>query len=131
MLSQERIKLMVRLEMNNSRTVKKSRNAARYFRSDYVAMAMIKTFFLVTIAYAFLVGLVSLGCMEFISDNITQMNIKSVITLVSVGYIAILAVYLVITIIVKNVKYKRSQRQQKAYERYLRKLEKLYELEEQ
>ena len=52
MLNEEKIKIMNKLAMYEQGEGKKYLPVSRYYRSDYIGLAMIKNFFLVTIGYA-------------------------------------------------------------------------------
>ena len=49
MLNEEKIKIMNKLAMYEQGEGKKYLPVSRYYRSDYIGLAMIKNFFLVTI----------------------------------------------------------------------------------
>jgi len=51
MLNEEKIKIMNKLAMYEQGEGKKYLPVSRYYRSDYIGLAMIKNFFLVTIGY--------------------------------------------------------------------------------
>lgn len=51
MLNEEKIKIMNKLAMYEQGEGKKYLPVSRYYRSDYIGLAMIKNFFLITIGY--------------------------------------------------------------------------------
>ena len=63
MINEEKVKIMNRLAMYEKRGGKKYLPVSRYYRSDYIGLALIKNFFLVTIGYAS--GSCSSSCILF------------------------------------------------------------------
>ena len=60
MINEEKVKIMNRLAMYEKRGGKKYLPVSRYYRSDYIGLALIKNFFLVTIGYALVLAAVAL-----------------------------------------------------------------------
>ena len=56
MLNEEKIKIMNKLAMYEQGEGKKYLPVSRYYRSDYIGLAMIKNFFLVTIGYCLILA---------------------------------------------------------------------------
>ena len=56
MLNEEKIKIMNKLAMYEQGEGKKYLPVSRYYRSDYIGLAMIKNFFLVTIGYCLILS---------------------------------------------------------------------------
>mgnify|MGYP006891124752 CR=1 FL=1 len=59
MLNEEKIKIMNRLAMYEQGEGKKYLPVSRYYRSDYIGLAMIKNFFLVTISYCLVLAVLT------------------------------------------------------------------------
>ena len=51
MLNEEKVKMMNRLAMYEQGEGKKYLPVSKYYRTDYIGLALIKNFFLVTIGY--------------------------------------------------------------------------------
>ena len=56
MLNEEKIKIMNKLAMYEQGEGKKYLPVSRYYRSDYIGLALIKNFFLVTIGYCLILA---------------------------------------------------------------------------
>ena len=75
MLNEEKVKIMNKLALYEKGEGKKYLPVSKYYRSDFIGLALIKNFFLVTIGY----GLVVLAAAAYFSDyllnNIHKMNL--------------------------------------------------------
>ena len=58
MLNEDKIKVMNKLAMYEKTEGKKYLPVSKYYRSDYIGLALIKNFFLVTIGYVLVVAAV-------------------------------------------------------------------------
>lgn len=56
MINEEKVKIMTKLAMYEQGKGRKYLPVSRYYRSDYIGLALIKNFFLVTIGYALIVS---------------------------------------------------------------------------
>ena len=77
MINEEKVKIMNRLAMYEKRGGKKYLPVSRYYRSDYIGLALIKNFFLVTIGYALVLAAVAVYYSEYLMNNINQMDLVS------------------------------------------------------
>lgn len=130
MINEEKVKIMNRLAMYEKREGKKYLPVSKYYRSDYIGLAMIKNFFLVTIGYALVVGAVAVYNSEYLMNNIHKMNLINLGIGILVGYVATLAAYSVLTYIQYTVKYHCAKKSVKKYYQELTRLEKIYSREE-
>ena len=78
MLNEEKIKIMNKLAMYEQGEGKKYLPVSKYYRSDYIGLAMIKNFFLVTIGYCLVLAGIAAYFGEYLIDNIHKMNLVSV-----------------------------------------------------
>lgn len=130
MINEEKVKIMNRLAMYEKREGKKYLPVSKYYRSDYIGLAMIKNFFLVTIGYGLVVAAVAVYNSEYLMNNIHKMNLINLGIGILVGYVATLAAYSVLTYIQYTVKYHRAKKSVKKYYQELTRLEKIYSREE-
>ena len=90
MLDVQKIKKMHKLAVYESGEGKQHLAISNYYRSDYIGLALIKNFFLTTIAY----GLLLLGWAGYRSDylmnNLHRMNLPLLVVAVFGGYIVLL-----------------------------------------
>ena len=101
-----------------------------YYRSDYIGLALIKNFFLVTIGYGLILAVIAAYNLEYLLDNVHKMDLISLGVVVLGGYIGILVLYSVLTYIQYTVKYHKAKKSVKQYYTQLTKLEKIYTREE-
>ena len=126
MLNEEKIKIMNKLAMYEQGEGKKYLPVSRYYRSDYIGLAMIKNFFLVTIGYCLVLAGIAAYFGEYLIDNIHKMNLVSVGVEAILGYVVVLIFFSVLTYIQYTVKYHKAK---KNYEE-LTQLNKIYSREE-
>ena len=118
MVNEEKVKVMNRLAMYEHGEGRKYLPVSRYYRSDYIGLALIKNFFLVTIGYVLLLAGIAAYFSEYLMDNVNKINL--------VGYLGMLIVYSVLTYIQYSVKYHRAKKSVKEYYQDLTRLEKIY-----
>lgn len=130
MLNEEKIKIMNKLAMYEQGEGKKYLPVSRYYRSDYIGLAMIKNFFLVTIGYILVLAGIAAYFGEYLVDNIHKMNLVALGIEAVVGYVVVLVLFSVLTYIQYSVKYYRAKKSVKTYYEDLTRLNKIYSREE-
>lgn len=130
MLNVEKVKIMNRLAMYEKREGKKYLPISKYYRTDYIGLALIKNFFLVTIGYCLVLAAIAAYFGEYLLGNIHKMNLVNLGIYVVVGYVIMLVVYSVFTYIVYSVKYHKAKKSVKSYYEQLTVLNKIYGREE-
>ncbi len=103
----------------------------RYYRRDYVAFAMIRNFFTVTLGYGLLLGVLLLHHMEFLLNNLKNLNIRPLLISIAAGYLFVLALYSVLVYTIRSLRYIRAERRVKRYYKELVKLSDLQMAEEE
>ena len=130
MLDVQKIKKMHKLAAYESGEGKQHLAISNYYRSDYIGLALIKNFFLTTMAY----GLLLLGWAgyksEYLMNNIHRMNLTLLVVGAMGGYIILLVVYSVLTYIYCTVKYAKAQKGIQEYYKGLGQIKKIYDREE-
>ena len=119
MLNEEKIKIMNKLAMYEQGEGKKYLPVSRYYRSDYIGLAMIKNFCLI------LAGIAAYFA-EYLIDNVHKMNLVSLGVEVILGYVAVLVLFSVLTYIQYTVKYHKAKKSVKNYYEELTQLSKIY-----
>lgn len=130
MINEEKVKIMTRLAMYEQREGKKYLPVSKYFRSDYIGLALIKNFFLVTIGYVMILAGLGAYFGEYLMDNIHRMNLVTLGFYVVAGYVILLVVYTILTYIQYSVKYHRAKKSVKGYYEELTRLDRIYAREE-
>lgn len=102
----------------------------QYARKDYVALQLLKSFVIGTIAFFIMLGLWVLYSMETLMKQINNMDlIQSAITL-GILYVVFMVIYLLATYIIFNVKYTYGRKKVKKYYAGLKKINAMYLREE-
>lgn len=130
MLNEEKVRIMTKLAAYEKGEGKDYLPISKYYRTDYIGLALIKNFFLISIAYVALAGLVSLYFLDELLENIHKMNLVRLGVKVVVGYVLLLVAYSVIVYVVQTVKYSRAKKSIKNYYMQLGRLTKIYAKEE-
>ena len=130
MLNEEKIKIMNKLAMYEQGEGKKYLPVSRYYRSDYIGLALIKNFFLVTIGYCLILAGIAAYFGEYLVDNIHRMDLVAVGRNAVIGYVVVLVVFSVATYIQYSVRYHKAKKSVKEYYQELTQLNKIYSREE-
>ena len=124
MINEEKVKIMDRLAVYEKQEGRKYLPVSKYYRSDYIGLALIKNFFLVTIGYGLILAVIAAYNLEYLLDNVHKMD------LISLGVVVLGVLYSVLTYIQYTVKYHKAKKSVKQYYTQLTKLEKIYTREE-
>ena len=130
MLNEEKIKIMNKLVMYEQGEGKKYLPVSRYYRSDYIGLALIKNLFLVTIGYCLVLAGIAAYFGEYLVDNIHKMDLVAVGRNAVIGYVVVLVVFSVATYIQYSVRYHKAKKSVKEYYQELTQLNKIYSREE-
>lgn len=130
MINEEKVKIMTKIAMYEQGKGRKYLPVSKYYRSDYIGLALIKNFFLVTIGYIMAVAAVAVYFGEYLMENLHKMNLVSMGVYIIVGYVAALVGYSILTYIQYSVKYYKAKKSVKEYYMQLTELSKIYTREE-
>lgn len=126
MLNEEKVRIMSRLASYEKNEGKKYLPISRYYRSDYIGLALIKNFFLITIAYFLILAIGVLYYAEELLDNINHMNLWGIGIGLILIYLIILILYSLVIYILYSVKYSRAKKSVKQYYTQLGKIAQMY-----
>lgn len=130
MLNNQKIKKMHKLAVYESGEGKRHLAISNYYRSDYIGLALIKNFFLTTIAYG-LILLIYFGYRsEYLMENIHKMNIILFGIEIVAGYVILLAAYSIVTYFYCSVQYSQANKGIQEYYKGLNQMKKMYEKDE-
>ena len=115
MVDQERVRLMIRLARYENGEGVEDFRIRKYYRSDYTALQLIKTWILTTLGYGLLLGLIIAGNVEFLLDNIDSMNLRVLFSWILIGYIVLIGAYFAAVYISSVLRYNRAKRNVKEY----------------
>ena len=131
MLNKERVRLMTKLARYEQREGKRYLKIGRFYRSDYIGIALLKNFFASTIAYVLILVLIYGYRMEAFLRNLNELNIQPMILEAVAGYLIMLAVFSGIAYIVASIRYAKAKKSVESYYGALGNLVKLYEEEQE
>ena len=131
MLNEERIILMSRMSSYEKREGRKNIRIGNYFRSDYVAIQVLKSIISATIAFAVIFGLYILYNMETLMLEMYTMDLFAFAKSILVRYGVTVVAYGVLTYIVSSWRYAMAKRSLKNYYHNLKKLNSLYNEKQQ
>ena len=129
MINEEKVKIMDRLALYEKQEGGKYLPVSKYYRSDYIGLALFRNFFLASIGYLVILLLVGAYFAEFLADHLHTLNVTWIGMMIVGGYLVTISVYSVVTYTLHTIRYGRAQKGAAAYERRLRELEALYEEE--
>lgn len=128
MINEKKIILMTKLASYEENEGKKYMDIARYFRSDYVSLQLLKALISGTLAFVVVIGMAVLYDVEAFMKNLYQMNdLFDMLKEYGMIYLILMGIYLLIVYIVANYRYHRSRQSLKVYYGNLKKLSKYYD----
>ena len=130
MINEEKVKIMDRLALYEKQEGRKYLPVSKYYRSDYIGLAMFRNFFLASLAYLVILLLAAAYFAEFLAESLHTLNIAWIGILIVVEYLVTIGVYSAVTYTIHSIRYGRAKKGVAAYERKLGELEALYEEEE-
>lgn len=122
MKDRKKIYQMIRVARFEQKTGAEDLRIHKYYRRDYVAFAMIRNSFIVTVGYGLLLAALLLYHMEFLLNNLKNLNIRPLLVSIVTGYLFVLAIYSVLVYTVRSLRYLRAERRVKSYYKALKKL---------
>lgn len=122
---------MTQLAIFETRTGREDIKLAKYYKSDYARLNVLKTAVMVTIGYVLIVGMVALYKLEYLLDNALKLDYKSLGLTVLGIYIGVMAVYLIFTLVGFSIRYMYSRNKLARYFKMLSKLKAMLNREEE
>ena len=130
MVNEQRLHSMIKIAKFDANDGKSCKPMIQNARKDYVALQLLKSFVIGTIAFFIMLGLWVLYSMETLMKQINNMDlIQSAITL-GILYGVFMVIYLLATYIIFNVKYTYGRKKVKKYYAGLKKINAMYLREE-
>ncbi len=131
MLSEKKIKLMIRLADYEQVQGKIDLERTKYFKLDYIRYQILKTLACVTGAVFLVVVLIGMYYMEFIITNALELDYAGMTKYFLVIYILLLCLFSFVTVSVSSIRYEASKNRVKQYYSTLQDLLAYYEEEEE
>lgn len=126
MLNEERVILMTQLAAYEEKEGKKNIKIDHYFRSDYIAVQVMKSIVSSTIAFALVFALYIFYDFENFMQNLYKMDLVAFARDVLIRYGVTVVAYAVITYVVGTYRYSKVKRSLKCYYHNLKKLNSMY-----
>ena len=126
MLNEKKIRLMTQLARYENGDGKEDIRIFHYYRSDYIGLALLKNFFVTSIGYAVVLGMIVAYFMDYLMENVHKMNLLLLIVVIIGGYIITLTVFSMVTYATHSMKFSASKRRIEWYSKQLSKLSDLY-----
>ena len=127
MLNEERVILMTRMASYECGEGKKNVKIGNYFRSDYIAVQVLKSVICATIAYAVVFALYIFYDFEVFMQDLYKIDLISFAKNALIYYGITVAGYGVLTYIVSTYQYAKAKNNLKLYYHNLKKLNSLYD----
>ncbi len=115
----QRLGEMIRMAAYEEKKGNGHRDILRYYRSDYVALQMIRTAIYTTIAYGLILGLLVASNAEELLARVGRMDLPFVITVLVAVYLAMLGIWLFMTFGLSMHRYNKEAENLGAYKRHL------------
>ena len=131
MLNQERVCEMTKLAIFDQKDGREYKPMIQYFRKDYVAKELLKSFITGTAAFFIIAAVLCLYHIEELMDQLNHLDIPKLAVRGVLAYAGYLAVYLLITYVVYNMRYTSGRREVKKYYIHLKRVNRIYHDEEQ
>ena len=129
MLNENKVKMMTKMAIYEKNEGKKMLRTAKFFKGDYVSLAVLKSTIATTFAFIIVALMVVLCNTESIIRQINSMDYAALGKKIIVYYVLALIVYAVISGIYSAYQYDKTRSGIKKYIMRLNKLERFYNLQ--
>lgn len=130
MLNKERIRQMTALADFEQEKGRKEIRISHYYRGDYIAVMLLKNFFITTIGYFLVLGLWAMWKLDWLMDGMDSMNPGMLVFLLVAVYVGMLVLYSALTVYTALKRYREAVRNTKRYTQNLGNLLREYDREE-
>lgn len=130
MLNKERIRQMTALADFEQEKGKKEIRISHYYRGDYIAVMLLKNFFITTVGYFLVLGLWAMWKLDWLMDGMDSMNPGMLVFLLVAVYVGMLVLYSALTVYTAMKRYREAVRNTKRYTQNLGNLIREYDREE-
>ena len=120
MVNEQRLHSMIKIAKFDANDGKRCKPMIQYARKDYVALQLLKSFVVGTIAYS----------MDALMEQINKMDFVKAVTTLGLLYGIFMVIYLLATYIIFNMKYTYGRKKVKKYYAGLKKISAMYLREE-
>lgn len=126
MLNEERVILMTKMASYEEHEGKKNVTIGNYFRSDYIAIQVLKSVVYATVAFAIVFALFLFYDMEVFVQDIYKLDLFSFARTILTYYGVTVVVYALAAYGIYSYRYAKAKKSLKCYYQNLKKLNSLY-----
>lgn len=126
MLNEERVVLMTQMASYENGDGKKNMKIGNYFRSDYIAVQVLKAVICGTIAFAIVFALYIFYDFEVFMQDLYKMDLLSFAKNMLIYYVVFVVGYSLLTYVICTYRYAKAKNSLKCYYHNLKKLNSLY-----
>ncbi|SFQ29832.1 hypothetical protein SAMN02910358_01465 [Lachnospiraceae bacterium XBB1006] len=127
MVNEERVRAMTKAAIFEEGVGKKALSSGEYYRSDYLFIQMLKSFFWGSLAFALLGLLLACYGIDALMGKLPSMNVPQFCVAVLIAYLLFMVVYMGVSYIRGYRRYQSNEIAIKGYEKTLKHLENMYE----
>ena len=131
MVSEQKVRMMIRLAEYESHEGKQDFARTKYYKMDYIRLQILKTLVCVTCAVVLIAVIAGLYNMEYLITNALELDYISIGRTYLVIYILLLGLFSFVTVSVSSLQYEASKKRVKEYYLVLQELIRYYEKEEE
>lgn len=126
MLNNDKIRLMTKLALYESKQGKEDIRLSKYYKTDYVRYQIIKSIICATLGYALILALIFLYQAEYLIKNAVVLDYKSLGINILGYYIMVVSVYGLGSAVWFSIKYDNSRKKLGRYFKLLKRMNKIY-----
>lgn len=127
MLNAGKIRRMARIEQFVEKESSDHLKTARYYRSDYLGLQLIRNFFLVTVGYVLVMVLYFLRNGMDMLDHVYVQDLGRMSLSWIAGYVIVLAIYSLLTYTICSLRFAKAQKMERYLDHQLEKMQEKYE----
>lgn len=131
MLSEEKIKKMIRLSDYENGQGSTDLKRVRYLKMDYVRLQILKTVACVLLAFLLILGIVAVYNVDYILQNALALPLRKIALIGGGGLAVVCLVLIIVTCRIASREYEESRIRAGEYEQTLCELMKIYDKEAQ
>lgn len=130
MLSEEKIRLMIRLANYETGQGRKDLSRTEYYKGDYIRLQVLKTIVSVTVAVVLMLFLAAFYKAEYLMFHVVSLDYLRIGSVIVLIYLLLIFVFVAITIHISSAQYDESKKRVKIYYDALNDLIHYYDEEE-
>lgn len=127
MLNESKVRMMTKMAIYEKNEGRRELKTARYFKTDYVSLGVLNTIIAATAAYVLIILMIALSNMQWLTNNVNNIDYASVGSRFAAYYIVYLLFFSVVSAFVYACRYDMSRRDIKKFFARLNKLEHFYD----